>query len=99
MSTAAQTQLWSSSMDYTIRVWSLESNTVVKTFTSVDGGHANQIACLAKSDDNRIIASGGMDSMLIVYEAATMQVLYKGNQGGIVAAVSCVTRTPEGESC
>jgi WD40 repeat protein len=94
-----QTHLWSSSMDFTLRVWSLETNTLIKTITQSDGGHTNQVTCLTKSEDSQYIISGGMDSMLIVHEAATATVVYKGNQGAIIASVSCFTTAAgDGES-
>lgn len=85
-------------MDYTVRVWSLETNSLIKTFTAVDGGHTSQVTCLERSQDSLFIISGGMDSLLIVYESATATQCYKGNQGNVIASVSCVTMpNDEGE--
>lgn len=78
-------------MDFTVRVWSLETNSLIKTFTPSEGGHTNQVTCLTRSQDSQFIISGGMDNMLIVYESATATQCYKGNQGNIIASVSCVT--------
>lgn len=87
-------------MDYTVRVWSLETNSLIKTFTAADGGHTDKVTCLTRSEDSQFIISGGMDSMLIVYESATATQCYKGNQGNIVASVSCVAMsTDEGQHC
>jgi hypothetical protein len=85
-------------MDYTVRVWNLETNALLQTFTPSEGGHTSQVTCLAKSPLGNFIVSGGMDCMLIVYDAATATPCYKGNQGSIIASVSCVaTATDEGK--
>lgn len=88
-------------MDFTVRVWTLDPPAVIKTFTPEGGGHSSQVTCLAKSHNDQFMVSGGMDSVLIVFEAATASQCYKGNQGGVITSVSCVTMSQDegGPAC
>ena len=92
-----QAHLWSSSIDYTLKVWSLETNTLIKTISAGEGGHSSPVTCLAKSEDNRFVVSGGADNLLIVFDATNATECYKGNQGSIVSTVSCVTAGENGK--
>ena len=54
-----------------MRIWDLNTETL--QFTCA--GHTNWVLCLAWSPDGKIVASGGMDNLIFLWDARTGKAL------------------------
>jgi WD40 repeat protein len=76
--------------DGSIRVWDLEEGVQVARFEDQKGC----TYCLALSNDERFLASGGTDKIVRVWDAKTGEVISRGH--GHTAAIDDVQFSPEG---
>ncbi|KAL8174882.1 UNVERIFIED_CONTAM: Transducin beta-like protein 3 [Gekko kuhli] len=85
----SQLQLFSSSMDYRIRIWDLKSSKCVAMLES----HYSAITCLAFSADRQTLVSSGRDKICTVWELSTGAVK---RTVPVYESVESVVMLPEG---
>jgi WD40 repeat protein len=74
-----------------VEVWNVKTGQCVHVFH----GHSDVVQCLALSGDNRYLASGGPDKLVILWDLATGKELFTFR--GHTAAVSTLEFSPDGQ--
>ncbi|NJR18798.1 MAG: WD40 repeat domain-containing protein [Calothrix sp. CSU_2_0] len=83
--------LVSSSIDKTIKIWNLETGTLLRTLK----GHCGEVLAINLSPDGKIIASGSVDTTIKLWHLDTGELL--ATFTGHTHAVTAVTFTVSGE--
>eukprot|EP00607_Mallomonas_marina_P002352 CAMPEP_0182425288 /NCGR_PEP_ID=MMETSP1167-20130531/11656_1 /TAXON_ID=2988 /ORGANISM="Mallomonas Sp, Strain CCMP3275" /LENGTH=402 /DNA_ID=CAMNT_0024605825 /DNA_START=127 /DNA_END=1335 /DNA_ORIENTATION=+ len=85
--------LWSGSIDRSLRCWDVATGVCVGVLTSSNGGHAEPITCLEKilMDDTptavTYLASGGSDGEVVIWNTATGTKEWNGSHGEVITSL------------
>jgi WD40 repeat protein len=84
--------LWSGSLDFTIRCWDLNTGTCLRVLAKGQGAHQGAVTCMSTfhSEGTDYIMSGGVDMRVVIVNCTTGEVVWSAVHSGIVTAVKTV---------